>query len=723
MMKRIGIAVMTFFVVFGVTFFPVVSVRAQEQNQTGTPVVPDYTNEDFESKLSNDCKILSGQIAGCVLWLYYIILYYPSNWFAYITGSLFDYFVAYSLSTGSYSGTNNQFVERGWSVIRDISNIFFIFSLLWIAIMHILQAGGSNTKKFLKNIIVAALLINFSLFFTKVIIDAGNILARAFYNNIDITNDDNPDFKTLSQGIVQYVSPQKIMTSDFFQPTVASGRAPSEINSGWVFLIITVALIINVVLGITFLSVFLLFGARVIGLWFMMIFSPLALASTALPGGKNLLGRFGFEKWLSETLSLSFMAPVFMFFLFLLIMFLDIAFTGSTPFNEQSTVQKFMGILVPFIAIIVMLGQAKSMAKKMSGEIGQQATNWAGKAIGFAGGAALGFATGGIAAVGRNSVGRIGSAVANNARVQRWGESKNRFTRTFGRGLKGVSTSAANSSFDFRNTGAGKRTNTLLNQTLAAANLGKIDMGKGTKAGGYAQRYEARIKELEKEQKFILSDDQTVFGVTYKDKNGVERDINTSKQDAEIAYNKAQNEAKRRSSTRKLRDYDGTYKDFTGDYNTYTKQKEATDKKKTEAETTYAQAQRNARRNKDGSIDMTDPNIVAAKAALDYAKERQEKLKLIIKDIESEYKVEESIFNKVKAKQTGADAENMRNLAEYINPPGDKIFSKNGAIRGMNWVYDAARGKNPGARKAASKNIALDAEKEDKKAQAEEKKT
>lgn len=715
MMKRIGIAVMTFFVVFGVTFYPVISVRAQTEDQSGAETVPDYTNQDFESKLSNDCKILSGQIAGCVLWLYYIILYYPSNWFAYITGSLFDYFVAYSLSTGSYSGTNNQFVERGWSVIRDISNIFFIFSLLWIAIMHILQAGGSNTKKFLKNIIVAALLINFSLFFTKVIIDAGNILARAFYNNIDITNDDNPDFKTLSQGIVQYVSPQKIMTSDFFQPTVASGRAPSEINSGWVFLIITVALIINVVLGITFLSVFLLFGARVIGLWFMMIFSPLALASTALPGGKNLLGRFGFDKWLSETISLSFMAPVFMFFLFLLIMFLDIAFTGSTPFNEQSTVQKFMGILVPFIAIIVMLGQAKSMAKKMSGEIGQQATNWAGKAIGFAGGAALGFATGGIGMVGRNTLGAIGRGVSQKKWTQRWA-AKSRVGRTFQRAAIG----ASNSSFDFRNTGAGKRTSALLNQTLAAANLGKIDMGKGTTKGGYLQRFEARRKAMAKDEELVLSDDQTEFNVTYKDRNGQEKSINTSKQDAEIAYNKAQNEAKRRSSTRTLRDYDGTYKDFTGDYNTYTKQKEATDKKKTEAETTYAQAQRNARRNADGSIDMTDPSIVAAKAALDYAKERQEKLKLIIKDIESEYKVEESIFNKVKATQTATDAKSLRNLAESINPTGE---GWNKVKRGMNWVYDAARGENPGVRKAASKNIALDAEKEDRKAQAEEKKT
>ena len=54
----------------------------------GQKLFPDYTNQDFESKLSNDCKILSGQIAGCVLWLYYIILIIRLTGFAYITGSL-----------------------------------------------------------------------------------------------------------------------------------------------------------------------------------------------------------------------------------------------------------------------------------------------------------------------------------------------------------------------------------------------------------------------------------------------------------------------------------------------------------------------------------------------------------------------------------------------------------------------------------------------------------
>ena len=42
----------------------------------------------------------------------------------------------------------------------------------------------------------------------------------------------------------------------------------------------------------------------------------------------------------------------------------------------------------------------------------------------------------------------------------------------------------------------------ILNQTLAAANLGKIDMGKGTTKGGYLQRFEARRKAMAKDEEF-----------------------------------------------------------------------------------------------------------------------------------------------------------------------------------------------------------------------------
>src|SRR4051812_35738977 len=62
-----------------------------------------------------------------------------------------------------------------WTAVRDVANMLFIFALLYTAIMTIF--GKGDYKRTILNLIIAALLINFSLFFTKVIIDAANLLS------------------------------------------------------------------------------------------------------------------------------------------------------------------------------------------------------------------------------------------------------------------------------------------------------------------------------------------------------------------------------------------------------------------------------------------------------------------------------------------------------------------------------------------------------------------
>ena len=75
-------------------------------------------------------------------------------------------------------------IETTWRVLRDLANMSFIFILLYEGIRMILGLEGSNVKKVLSGIIIAAILINFSLFATKVVIDASNIITLGFYNSI-----------------------------------------------------------------------------------------------------------------------------------------------------------------------------------------------------------------------------------------------------------------------------------------------------------------------------------------------------------------------------------------------------------------------------------------------------------------------------------------------------------------------------------------------------------
>ena len=102
--------------------------------------------------------------------------------------------------------------------MRDIANILFIISLLYVAIKTILGLNVTDNKKLVGAVIVIALIINFSLFTTKVVIDASNILAKVFYNNITsekvgstgaVTGSEGE--KSISIGLIKSYNPQNIV--------------------------------------------------------------------------------------------------------------------------------------------------------------------------------------------------------------------------------------------------------------------------------------------------------------------------------------------------------------------------------------------------------------------------------------------------------------------------------------------------------------------------------
>ena len=58
-------------------------------------------------------------------------------------------------------------VNTLWATVRDIFNLTFIFGLVYIGFKMIFNSGDSNAKRMLGSLILAALLVNFSLFITK----------------------------------------------------------------------------------------------------------------------------------------------------------------------------------------------------------------------------------------------------------------------------------------------------------------------------------------------------------------------------------------------------------------------------------------------------------------------------------------------------------------------------------------------------------------------------
>lgn len=81
-------------------------------------------------------------------------------------------------------------VDSVWVVIRDFMNMAFIFGLLYIGFKIILNSDDSNTRAMLARLIIAALLVNFSLFITKLTVDVSNSIASEIALNGFLTEEE-----------------------------------------------------------------------------------------------------------------------------------------------------------------------------------------------------------------------------------------------------------------------------------------------------------------------------------------------------------------------------------------------------------------------------------------------------------------------------------------------------------------------------------------------------
>ncbi|MEI6567313.1 MAG: hypothetical protein WCR20_11585 [Verrucomicrobiota bacterium] len=429
-------------------------------------------------------------IGGCAAQLIYYVIFVPSSYLFAFAGVFFDYTFAYSVQDSSYK---SSFVVQGWGLIRDFCNLFFIFVLLYIAIGTILSLHSVKTKETIVNVVIIGLFINFSLFATEVIIDASNIMARVFYNSNAIVivkgsntsasgviSDVGPDgVLPLSAALVSKVNPQNIImqsrkVGDIADSTGKLSGDKKTLGVGTFIMITLLAFGVNLVGIIVFASVGLIFIARVIGLWLAMIMSPLAFFTYILPEQMSGWKMVGWKNWWPETLKLAFLAPVFIFFLYIILKFLELNLI-SDPMSKNG-LSFLLASIIPFAFIMVLLMKAKSIATDMSGEIGQQITS----KLAMAGGLALGAATGGAAMLGRVGLGQLGEKISKSKFVKENGR--------FGRMVGDVGKWSAKSTFDVRNTKAG----------AAFSKQTGMDLGKA-KEGGYT-KYKSDLEKRKEER-------------------------------------------------------------------------------------------------------------------------------------------------------------------------------------------------------------------------------
>jgi hypothetical protein len=433
-----------------------------------------------------------------------------------IAGSILNNAIEFTLSTKIFYEASNG-INLTWSIVRNIFNITFIFILLWTAIKTILGSAGTNTKKMIANVVIAALLINFSLFITRTIIDAGNILGVTLYKKITTS-------ATGNTGLGSILMDNLGMSTLMSTAKAAATAGSSDGGSGWAgalsveFGIVSyMQLLLILVALFTFIYAALLMAVRLVALIFLAATSPIGFVGDILPKLSE------YSKMWRETLYGQVMvAPIFLLFVYLIIN-MSSAFTEV---NIKASGLKDTSYLTYFtyILTIVLLIVAVKTTKKMSGPIGAAMEGTA-KMIG---GAAIGLATGGAAMVMRGTMGRIGKNLADSQSLKDASVNGNWTQRQGAKATMALGGIASKKSFDFRNISAVS--------DAAKKHLG-VDVKEGafgTKfasaaKGGYAGRISEQQKSAEEKAKKLSEGISASKGEIAVERSNKEADIDAKK--------------------------------------------------------------------------------------------------------------------------------------------------------------------------------------------------
>ncbi|MGB8815889.1 MAG: hypothetical protein WCC74_01425 [Minisyncoccia bacterium] len=316
-------------------------------------------------------------------------------------------------------------IFKVWTIVRDIFNVFFVFVLLWAGISQIIGKAGNTTKQIIIGVVISGLLINFSMFFTRVLIDASNTVSTALYNQVVSVNGEAKS--SLTAGLANGLGiPQSTQGTRLFgegKDKISSNNNTEPVGILGIIILFVLQIAIYSIAAFAFFSVCILFIGRIVTLILLLALSPLGFLG---PGVKTMLSKvkalesLSPDWWWKEFTAQLFIIPIF---LLLIIITLVIAKGfGTTDIStmisgngEFTGAASSFAMLLNFSIIIFLILKTVEITKKSSGSVGQMVNGLGSKVVGFG----LGVATGGVALAGRQVIGRLANSQLQGARGEK----------------------------------------------------------------------------------------------------------------------------------------------------------------------------------------------------------------------------------------------------------------------------------------------------------------
>ena len=423
---------------------------------TGAASGPGVINaEDRSGDLPINCSInpIYFSLRDCVLYGAYQVSYYTEyiiGLIAVVASTVLDFTIKFAiLDLHKYLETGGPLVQI-WVIVRDFCNLFFIILLLYVGFGTIVGSNLINPgdwKKRVPAILLAALLINFSLPLTRAGVDVSNIVALQFYKALKPEEQNKFDAPKLDDGWLSSFRIDRTIAWPMFN-VLSETKARNVGKTGdalgkMMTILLSSIYNIFVLLALTFV---LIFGAALVGYrsLTLLFLIPLSAAPWILelnPGTEKRAQDYWKRYW-AALASL----PAYMFFLYLsLFVALQVGgalnATGVSGF-VQSIVAGMIGIgfMALSVAAALDVGEgsadgAMDLAKRFTGA----GLGGIGKAASYIPGAGL--AARAAANIDKRSGGRIGNTLKTiNAEVM--GGANSSFGFVAGKDFKGLAPSA-----------------------------------------------------------------------------------------------------------------------------------------------------------------------------------------------------------------------------------------------------------------------------------------
>lgn len=395
--------------------------------------------------IASSCGMFSFLSISCIESIFFALLQMIGNYILmgvaavlWICGALFNLSILTVVVNMKTFLDNIPAVFVIWRILRDVANMFFIFILLAIAIQTILGIG--DYKKMLTNVVIVALFINFSFFFTSALIDVSNTMALMFYKGFSNGNcvpsqSDPTGLNKASMdatgGCMAYNIFQSVKLQTIYVPpptdqstgskvvngipVVQNTAAALDIGTNTLKFLLSVILgsILMIILAGIFLASGFLILYRFVELVMLLMLSPLAFAAWILPATKK-----HWNTWWNKLSNQLIFAPAYFLFLWIVMKIIvsDNPDTGASPLSAALNINdgnfisalkgnssELFGLIANYAIVIMLLGYSLKLAKELGAEGTSIATSISKGFQGF---------------VGRNTVGRAASRIANSQAMQ-----------------------------------------------------------------------------------------------------------------------------------------------------------------------------------------------------------------------------------------------------------------------------------------------------------------